>query len=148
VRWPGHWDGVQTLKECGLLDLTPASYNGAAVVPREFLLSLIVPKLRAREGDRDVCVMYNTVRGTKNGKPAKVEYFMWDEPRDGFSAMARVTGFPVAIAARLLADGTIRRGGILPPEDCICGDLYAPFLAELEKRHIKILETVSDDAAK
>ncbi len=146
VRWPGHWDGVQTLKECGLLDLTPVPCGGGEVVPREFLLSLIVPKLRAREGDRDVCVMYNTVRGVKDGKPTKIEYWMWDEPRDGISSMARVTGFPVALAARLLANGTIRTGGVLPPEDCIHGDLYRWFMAELEKRHIRVAEVVSADA--
>lgn len=145
VRWPGHWDGVQTLKECGLLDLEPVEFNGARVVPREFLLSLIVPRLRAKEGDRDVCVMYNTVRGRRGGKPTRIEYWMWDEPRDGFSSMARVTGFPVALAARLLADGSIRQGGILPPEDCITGDRYAWCLAELEKRGIRIAETIGED---
>jgi saccharopine dehydrogenase-like NADP-dependent oxidoreductase len=147
VRWPGHWDGVQTLKECGLLDLEPVSVDGKPIVPRDFLLSLIVPKLKAKDGDRDVCVMYNTVRGFKDGKPKTIEYFMWDEPRDGLSSMARVTGFPVAIAARLLADGSIRTGGILPPEDCICGALYAPFIAELEKRDIRIAEVISNDPA-
>ncbi len=47
VRWPGHWDGVQTLKECGLLDLEPGRGRRDRVVPREFLLALIVPRLRA-----------------------------------------------------------------------------------------------------
>ncbi len=145
VRWPGHWDGVETLKECGLLDLEPVAFEGREVVPREFLLALIVPRLRAREGDQDVCVMYNTVRGTKGGKPTRIEYFLWDEPRDGISAMARVTGFPVAIAARLLAKRIIRQGGILPPEDCITGQLYTWFLRELDKRGIRIAEVVSED---
>lgn len=144
VRWPGHWDGVQTLKECGLLDLDPVEVNGTRVVPREVLLALIVPKLRAKEGDRDVCVMYNTVHGVKNGKPTTIEYWMWDEPRDGLSSMARVTGFPVALAARLLANGTIRQGGILPPEDCIAGEIYAWCLAELEQRGVRIAETVTE----
>jgi len=145
VRWPGHWEAVQTFKECGLLGLEPVEVQGHKVVPRELLLALLVPRLRAGEGDRDVCVMRNTVRGVKNGKPTKIEHFLWDEPRDGISSMARVTGFPVAIAARLLANGTIRQGGILPPEDCIAGELYAWFLQELEKREIRIAEVVAED---
>jgi len=147
VRWPGHWDGIQTLKDCGLLDLEPVEFEGARIVPREFLLRLIVPRLRAQEGDRDVCVMYNTVRGIRKGVPTRIEYWMWDEPRDGFSSMARVTGFPVALAARRLADGTIRQGGILPPEDCIVGEVYAWFLAELAKRGIRIAETIGADTS-
>lgn len=146
VRWPGHWDGVQTLKECGLLDLAPVRLDGKEIVPREFLLELITPRLKALPGEHDVCVMYNTVRGTRGGRPATVEYFMWDEAdtTNGISSMMRVTGFPVAIAARLLAGGRIAERGIVPPEDAIVGDLYRWFLAELERRDIRIAEVVSE----
>jgi lysine 6-dehydrogenase len=142
VRWPGHWQGVQTLKECGLLDLTPVELKGAKVVPRELLLSLITPKLQPLEGDTDVCVMYNTLTGKKGGKNVKIEYFMWDEAdtKNGISSMARVTGFPVAITAKLLASKKIKEKGIVPPEDCIKGELYAEFMEELRKRNINILE--------
>jgi lysine 6-dehydrogenase len=142
VRWPGHWQGVQTLKECGLLDLTPVELKGAKVVPRELLLSLITPKLQPLEGDTDVCVMYNTLTGEKGGKNMKIEYFMWDEAdtKNGISSMARVTGFPVAITAKLLAGKKIKEKGIVPPEDCIKGELYTEFMEELRKRNINILE--------
>ncbi len=147
VRWPGHWSGVETLKECGLLDLEPVSFRGGRIVPREFLLALITPRLLAREGEGDVCVMYNTVSGNRNGKAARVEYFLWDEAdrAHGISAMMRVTGFPVAIAVRMLADGTIRQPGIVPPEDAIVGPLYPRFIEELAKRNIRIEEAVSED---
>ena len=142
VRWPGHWQGVQTLKECGLLDAEPVSFNGAKIAPREFLLSLITPRLKAREGETDVCIMYNTLTGKKDGKNVKIEYFMWDEADTGnnISSMARVTGFPVAIALRLLLNGRISEKGIVPPEDCIKGEIYDWFMKELKKRNIKILE--------
>jgi len=32
VRWPGHWEGVQTLKECGMLDLEQVDVGGVKVV--------------------------------------------------------------------------------------------------------------------
>ncbi|MEW6368484.1 MAG: saccharopine dehydrogenase C-terminal domain-containing protein [Acidobacteriota bacterium] len=146
VRWPGHWQGVQTLKECGLLDITPAEFKGRKIVPREFLLSRITPRLRPREGETDVCVMYNTLVGTHQGKPMKIEYFMWDEAdtKRGISSMARATGFPVAIATSMLLAGEIKEKGIVPPEDCIYGGLYARFLKELEKRDIKILDVITE----
>ncbi len=146
VRWPGHWQGVQTLKECGLLNLEPVEVNGVKVVPRDVLLALIEPRLRARPGDTDVCVMWNTVDGRKDGKKVRISYSMWDEADTqlGFSSMARVTGFPAAIAAVMIAQGKIAERGIVPPEDCIYGPLYGEFMAQLEKRNIRILEKVQE----
>jgi lysine 6-dehydrogenase len=142
VRWPGHWPGVDTLKECGLLDIEPQDFKGMKIVPREFLLSLITPRLRANDGETDVCVMYNTTTGTKDGKKVKIEHFMWDEAdkNNAISSMMRVTGFPVAITAKLLMEGLIQEKGIVPPEDCIKGKVYDRFIEELKKRNIEILE--------
>lgn len=146
VRWPGHWQGVHTLKECGILNIEPVEVNGVKVVPRDVLLALIEPRLRAKPGDTDVCVMWNTVDGIKDGKKVRISYSMWDEAdtKLGFSSMARVTGFPAAIGAVMIAQGKIKERGIVPPEDCIYGPLYGEFIAELEKRNIRILEKVQE----
>jgi saccharopine dehydrogenase-like NADP-dependent oxidoreductase len=144
VRWPGHWQGVQTLKECGLLSIEPAEFAGCKIVPREFLLSLVTPRLVPNEGETDVCVMYNTLIGKKNGKPIKIEYFMWDEPkRRDISSMMRVTGYPIAITAKMMLTGKITEKGIVAPEDAIKGELYKEFMDELKKRHIDILEVTT-----
>lgn len=142
VRWPGHWQAVDTLKECGLLDIEPQEFKGMGIKPREFLLSLITPRLKPNEGETDVCVMYNTTTGVKDGKKVKIEHFMWDEAdtENGISSMMRVTGFPVAIAAKLLMEGEIKEKGIVPPEDCIKGKVYNRFMDELKNRNIDILE--------
>ncbi len=146
VRWPGHWQGVQTLKECGLLDLEPVEFQGTTIVPREFLLSMITPRLMPSEGETDVCVMYNTVEGTKNGKKMRIEYFMWDEAdtENGISSMMRATGFPIAIAARMVLNGEIEEKGIVAPEDGITGELYQKFLKELEQRNINVIEEIKE----
>ena len=44
----------------------------------------------------------------------------------------------------MLASGRVARRGIVPPEDAVVGDLYPWFLAELEKREIRIAEVVSE----
>jgi len=145
VRWPGHWPGVLTLKECGLLDTDPVEFKGRRIVPREFLNSIITPRLLPNKGDTDVCVMYNTVEGTKGGERMRIEYFMWDEAdrNNNLSSMMRVTGYPVAITARWLAQGKIKQKGIVAPEDVFEGKLYEEFIKELEKRDIHIKEIVS-----
>ncbi len=142
VRWPGHYQGVRTLIECGLFDETPVDFDGVKISPRKFLLSIINPLLVPQEGDGDVCVMYNTVTGKKNNKPHKVEYFMWEMANSEFSGMARVTSFPAAIGAKMVAAGRIDLKGIRAPEECIVGDNYKLFLEELEKKDICIKEKV------
>jgi lysine 6-dehydrogenase len=142
VRWPGHWQGVQILKECGMLDIEPVEFAGAKIVPREFLLSIITPRLLPNKGETDVCVMYNTLEGKKDGKKVKIEYFMWDEAdtSNNISAMMRVTGYPMAITARMIGKGEIKEKGIVAPEDAVTPELYKKFIAELKKRNIEIKE--------
>jgi lysine 6-dehydrogenase len=141
IRWPGHWQGIKVLKDCGLLDLQPIEIRGVNIAPREFLLAVIEPKLRPLPGDTDICVMWNTVTGTKDGKQIKFSYFLWEEAdtKNNISAMARVTGFSAAIGALFLGRGMITSKGIVPPEDGIKGGLNKVFLEELEKRGIKVL---------
>jgi saccharopine dehydrogenase-like NADP-dependent oxidoreductase len=140
VRWPGHWQAVQTLKECGLLDLKPVPHDGTRVVPREFFAALVGPRLLPGPGDTDVSVMWNTLDGVKGGERVRIEYALWDraDPENGLSSMMRATAFPAAIGARYLAQGKIRQRGIVAPEDAIAGDLYRDFLARLERRRIVI----------
>jgi saccharopine dehydrogenase-like NADP-dependent oxidoreductase len=144
VRWPGHWDGVQTLKECGMLDLVPVDVGGTKVVPREVLLARIEPLLRAHPGETDVCVMYNTVDGIKDGKPTRVSYHLWDEADtiNAVSAMGRVTGYSAAIGAVMVGKKMIKETGIVAPEDCFYGENYRHFMSELAKRNITIEETM------
>ena len=142
VRWPGHYDGVRTLIECGLFDDTPVEFNGAKITPREFLLEMINPRLVPQEGDGDVCIMYNTIIGEKNGNPLKVEYYMWQEANEAFTAMARVTGFPAAIGAEMIGKGKIDQRGIRAPEECFVGDNYQFLLAALDACGIHIAEDV------
>jgi saccharopine dehydrogenase-like NADP-dependent oxidoreductase len=57
--------------------------------------------------------------------------------------VARDTGFPPAIVARMILDGRIRERGVLPPEQCVPP---GPFLAELAARGMRAQVTVSRPA--
>jgi saccharopine dehydrogenase-like NADP-dependent oxidoreductase len=144
IRWPGHWQAIKVLKECGLLDLQTIEVRGMQIAPREFLLAAIEPKLRPLTGDTDVCVMWNTVSGTKDSKQTKFNYYLWDKAdnKNKISAMARVTGFSTAIGALFIGRGMIPTKGIVPPEDGIKGEIYEAFMDELEKRDIRVLERI------
>ncbi len=149
IRWPGHWQAIDALKECGLLDLQPVSFAGGTIRPRDFFLSLIEPRLRPLPGDEDVCIMWNTAAGIEK----RADYFMWTvaDPANGISAMARVTGFSAALAARLLGNGEIEEKGIVAPEDAIKDEIYQKFMLDLGKRGLVVVETakeVTEDAVK
>jgi saccharopine dehydrogenase-like NADP-dependent oxidoreductase len=116
------------LKECGMLDSTPIEFKGTKISPREFLSHIreflshiMTPKLQPLEGETDVCVMWNTVTGIKDGQKMRIDYYMWEEAdtENGISAMGRVTAFPEAIATVMLGKGEITKKGIVAPEDAI-----------------------------
>lgn len=144
IRWPGHFEAIDVLKSCGMLDLEPVVVDGHAVSPRAVLLAAIEPRLRAQPGDTDVCVMYNTVTGLKDGIRVTIAHHMWDEPDPAvdISSMGRVTGFPAAVGAVMIGRGMIRERGLVPPEDAIYGEHYGWFLQQLERHGIRIAETV------
>jgi saccharopine dehydrogenase-like NADP-dependent oxidoreductase len=142
IRWPGHWEGAGVLKECGMLDSTPIEFKGIKISPREFLSHIMTPKLQPLEGETDVCVMWNTVTGIKDGQKMRIDYYMWEEAdiENGISAMGRVTAFPEAITTVMVGKGEINQKGIVAPEDAIEGKIYENFLEELKRRKINILE--------
>lgn len=145
VRWPGHWDGIDLLRDCGLLSLDPVEIAGTKVVPREFFAALMEPRLRPLPEDSDIAVMWNTVLGGKEGAPARWDCYMWSvsDPVNKISAMARVTGFSAAIGARMISRGIIREHGIVAPEDGVVGDAYSSYIGELHRRGIDVIERFS-----
>jgi lysine 6-dehydrogenase len=91
--------------------------------------------------------MWNTVQGVKDGKPTRVDYYMWDtaDTENGISSMARVTGFSSAIGALAIGRGIITERGIVPPEDALDSEGAERFLDELADREIRILEEIAPD---
>jgi saccharopine dehydrogenase-like NADP-dependent oxidoreductase len=143
VRWPGHYAGIRTLIESGMLSQEPVETIWGRIAPREFLLGILNPKLAPLPEDKDACVMYNSVTGEKDGKAARVEYHMWDEAQNGFTGMQRVTGFPAAIGGKLVAGHKIDLTGVRAPEECIRDGNYQSMLEELKLSNIQIKETIS-----
>jgi saccharopine dehydrogenase-like NADP-dependent oxidoreductase len=85
-------------------------------------------------------VMRISVIGGKGPDYTKSSWSLLDNTDSvkGEASMARTTGFPAAIAARKLLDGTIKLGpGIFPPEVLADDDVFMNLLLEeLEKREV------------
>lgn len=144
IRWPGHWSGVDTLKECGLLETDPIVIRGTSISPREFTSTVLRDRLTPTT-EADSCVMWNTVIGIKDHVPTRIDYYMWDDadPVNKITSMARVTAFTAVAGALNVGKGLLPRG-IVAPEDGIVGDLYTSVIEELRRQRIAVLERISD----
>lgn len=121
---------LRQLIDLGLADPEPGPRG---VAPRDVLLDCLRAQPPPPElvDDRD-CLSV-VLDGRDAGGPVRLRYDLTATPqrRPPLSAVARDTGFPPAIVARMILDRRIRERGVLPPERCIP---VAPFLAALAAR--------------
>lgn len=115
IRYRGHLEKINFLKSVGLLDESAVDVNGNGVVPKELLASLFWKNFSFPEVND---VLYMEIRMTPPNSKEEIVYTLFDkqDPRTGFSAMTRTTGFTNASITRLMLEGKIREKGIVPPE--------------------------------
>jgi len=123
---------VRNLDDAGLTSRTPVAVNGFKVPPREVLLALFRKNAPSKPA-RDVEALRVVVTGRRNGTRITSAMQMWSRytVRPEFSAVARDTGFPAAIAAVMVARGEIKGVGVQAPEKVVPP---GSFFAELRKR--------------
>ena len=149
IRYRGHCEQIRLLQELGLTSSDPIELDGAWVAPRDLLahrLEAVLP----REGD-DVVLLLAEAEGhlpADGQKPTRairrsIRIIDHNDPDTGLSAMMRMTGFPTAITARLLASGEVTAPGARPQETIIPAERV---LAELEKRGVRVERWESDPA--
>ncbi|HJU88886.1 MAG TPA: saccharopine dehydrogenase C-terminal domain-containing protein [Gemmatimonadaceae bacterium] len=140
LRYPGHAQIMESIRDLGLLDLAPVDVKGSKVVPRDVFIATVSPRLTKPKG-RDLVALRVICDGTKEGKTRRAGYELldyYDEAR-GISAMMRTTGYSLSITGQMQARGEIKPPGVWTPDECVPGDRY---IEELRKRgvHIKEIE--------
>lgn len=140
LRYPGHRDRIKLLSEAGFFDMDPINIDGVSVAPRQVSLHLLESAWQMDDDADEFTVMKIEVIGGEEPNYVKATWSLLDETdrRNGDSSMARTTGFPAAIAARKLLDGTIDLPpGIYPPETLAEDDAFVfGLLEDLEKRAV------------
>ena len=120
IRYPGHCEMVRALAAAGLADTEPVAvrdeHGEVRVRPRD-VLAACWERVLPREG-ADVVLLLVEADGEVDGRRVRRSLRMVDhaDPETGLSAMMRMTGFPAAIVARMLANGTIAEPGARPQE--------------------------------
>ena len=139
LRYPGHLECMRALKECGLLDDRPVMIGGSEIVPRDVLIELLGEKLRL-SSEGDILVMRIEVEGLKEGKEQRHIFELVDylDTETQYTAMARTTGFPAVLAARMIANDELPERGVWFPEQLFTGDRFERMIDELAKMGVEL----------
>ena len=139
LRYPGHAEKMEMIRELGLLDLKPVDVKGMKVIPRDVFVSVVGPKL-TKPKEKDLLALRVTVEGKKGGKPATRRFDLIDkyDEEHGISAMMRTTGYSLSITGQMQASGKVTPPGVWTPDECMPAKEY---IAELRKRGMDVRET-------
>jgi saccharopine dehydrogenase-like NADP-dependent oxidoreductase len=109
MRYPGHAELMRALRETGLLSYEPVQVGGATIRPVDLTCKLLSRTWRLPPGEGDITVMRVKVTGLSNGQRVSHVYDLLDryDPATGYTSMARTTGFPCAIVARMMLGGSL-----------------------------------------
>ncbi len=145
LRYPGHAALMRVFREVGLFSKNPIEIGAARVRPLDVTSNLLFPMWKRLPEEREFTILRVVVRGRK-GKRREVHTFdLFDEtdPQTGTSSMARTTGFPCTITARLLASGELRLPGVHPPELLAREKGYFPHMVrELARRGVEFTHSI------
>ncbi len=118
LRWPGHAELMAIFRETGFFSQNEIDVRGMKVRPLDVTSKLLFPMWTYKPGEHEFTILRVLVEGEKDGARVRHTYELHDayDARTGQTSMARTTGFPCAIVARMLARGEINEPGVLPPE--------------------------------
>jgi saccharopine dehydrogenase-like NADP-dependent oxidoreductase len=117
LRYPGHTAKIEFLRGLGLLDTKPLRIKGESITPLDVTSRVLMKSWEIGPDDDEFTVMSVEVEGIKDGRRLRHRAELYDQTQfDGTLSMARTTGFPALIAAKLILSGKISGVGIIPAE--------------------------------
>lgn len=138
IRYKGHCAQFRLLHELGLTDAVPQEFPGGKVSPRELLARVMDTKLDL-PGEDVVLVLCEAEGFDAEGQGVRHSIRIIDrhDAANNISAMMRMTGYPAAIIAAMLASGEIKAPGAQCQESIVPGERM---IAELRRRGVEIEE--------
>jgi saccharopine dehydrogenase-like NADP-dependent oxidoreductase len=136
LRYPGHIQQMQLLKECGFFSKDEIEVKGIKVSPLNVTAKLLFPQWKYEEGEKEFTYMEVSVKGETEGKPVHHFYRLFDSYDEvtNTSSMARTTAYTCTAAVNLILNGEFTRKGIYPPE----------YIGEEEKCFKKVLNYLEE----
>ncbi len=146
LRFPGHANLMAIFRDSGFFATAPLTIDGHQIRPLDVTSKLLFDHWRLREGEEDFTVMRVEIEGQTDEVTSvhwTFDLLDYYDRATQTTAMARTTGYTCAIVARQVLRGLFTQAGICPPE--FVGrtpGCYADLVAELERRHIRLVKTV------
>lgn len=130
---------ILRMKWLGFFDERPLPFNEGSA--RDVVAVLFAEKLIFTPTERDLVILRDEIKVSyPNGKKQTYYSTLIDYGVPGkWSSIARTTGIPPAIAARLVMEGKIATAGVHIP---ILPEIYEPLLVELKNEGIELKESV------
>lgn len=118
LRYPGHVELIQALKQTGFFDEQPISLGDCQISPLSFTSAMLKNEWQLVAGEAEFTIMRVSIRGEEGGRPRTYQYHLYDEydPRTDTSSMARTTGYTCCAAAMLILDERFTDPGVFAPE--------------------------------
>ena len=124
-EWLGLFDGT-----------TPLEIENAS--PAQLLEKILVGKLVLSEEDKDMLVMHHEFEYAFNGQNYMITSSMVNIGENHvYTSMSNTVGLPVAIAAKMIVNGSLTLKGVQLP---IQKEVYIPILKELAQYNISFIE--------
>jgi len=148
LRYPGHIEKMQVLREAGFFSKDEIEINGAKIKPIDITSKLLFPLWELKPRDKEFTVMKVIIEGEKDKKKYRYTYNLLDRhnERTNVHSMARTTGYTATMVLRLLAKRLFEVKGICPPEyigqkaDCV--DFILSGLKERGIVYHEVIETI------
>jgi lysine 6-dehydrogenase len=131
IRYPGHIQYFQFLKEYGFLEETLIEEIG--VEPRKFTEKLLESNFP--DYANDLVIVLIEIKGIIDSRNLIEQWKIIDchDTKTGFSSMARTTAYPISILGQMILSNSITNRGVIEGETVGSTD---DFIEELKKRNI------------
>ena len=135
---------LRAMIDFGLFEKEPTKTGNLSTSPREFMAEFLLQTPRAKDITLWGYAINVEVIGKKAGKNTKCTFATSHPPMEkwgGKRAYAKNVGIPMSIGAQLIANGRVKRKGVLPSDEA-----FEPqeFFQELSKRGIRVHEHVEE----
>jgi saccharopine dehydrogenase-like NADP-dependent oxidoreductase len=140
LRYPGHVETMRVLRETGFFSHRAVRVGNVDVRPVDLTLALFANAWKLPDGEGDLTVMRVEVEGEHEGEAAYFAYDLHDryDAATRTTSMARTTGFPCAVAMRLMLAGqlSLEPGVHFPEAVARKPNVLADLMAGLEQRGV------------
>ena len=145
LRYPGHVQYIQVLKESGFFSKKKIMIDGTEISPLDFTSKILFKEWELSETEEELTVMRISLKGENSeGQIIEVIYNLYDEycRESQTSSMARTTGYTATAVTNLFLEGMFTEKGVIPPE--LIGKNETCFkyiLSYLKERNVNYIKT-------